>query len=901
VLSVVYQILRMAKNMIGETILHYKVKEKLGEGGMGIVYLAEDTKLDRQVAIKSLPQRIAANMEERERFKIEAKAAASLNHPNISTIHNIEEIDDQLFIVMEYIDGQEIKSIVGAHNHAPLQFDIIIDYAIQIAEGLQAAHNKNIVHRDIKAGNIMVTVDGQIKIMDFGLAKVQGSEQLTREGTTIGTAAYMSPEQASHEEVDARSDIWSFGVILYEMLTGKLPFKGDYEAAILYDIVHTDPQSIKIVRPDLPEKLSEIVNRCLEKDRSKRYQTVSEIIEDLKSLQSMSRITEDSRSGARLDSSSSFDSHVNQKQASPSKKMRIFIISLLVSIILVISIFIFSDKSETESAFSNKKMLVVLPFKNLGAAEQEYFADGITGEITSRLSGLSGLAVIARSSAMQYKNTEKTIQQIGKELGVEYLLEGTVQWENFDDGNKRVRVNPELIQISNATQIWSKPYEADFSSVFKLQSEIATQVATAMNVTLLSGEEKSIEQQLTTNSEAYDYYLRGLEYHLDTYDLELWQIALQMYNRAIDLDPQFAAAHARISNLHSDMYWFHYDRSENRLQMSWEAIKEAEQINPNLYLLHNAKGWYYYHGFLEYEKALKEFYKALEFHPNDEDAYMGIASVLRRQGEIDEAAIMFKKAISTNPRSSLNYDQLGETLFLLRQYDEARKNLEHSISLTPDDAVAYPFLAHTYLIQDQNTRRARKLLEDHLKNAGGRINEFRFYLTAFDLFDRKYDNALQQINKMSFVNTQFRFLPKELLAARVYGFKKDTERMAESYKKARQIMEVKIEEAPEDERYYSSLGIIYAGLGDREKAVKYGMKGMELLPVSKEAWRGSFREEDMAIIYTMLGEDDKAIELLDQLLSRPYDLSVTWLKLDPMWDSLRDNPRFISLLSRHTK
>ena len=262
-----------------------------------------------------------------------------------------------------------------------------------------------------------------------------------------------------------------------------------------------------------------------------------------------------------------------------------------------------------------------------------------------------------------------------------------------------------------------------------------------------------------------------------------------MYNRAIELDPQFAAAHARVSNLHSDMYWFHYDRSENRLQMSWEAIKKAEQINPNLYLLHNAKGWYYYHGFLEYEKALKEFYKALEFHPNDEDAYMGIASVLRRQGNVDEAATMFKKAISTNPRSSLNYDQLGETLFLLRQYDEARKNLEHSISLTPDDAIAYPFLAITYLIEDQNTKRARKLLEDHLKNAGGRINEFRFYLTSFDLFDRKYDNAIQQINKMTFLNTQFRFLPKEILAARVYGYKNETERMTENYKKAQKIME----------------------------------------------------------------------------------------------------------------
>ena len=887
--------------MIGEKILHYEVKEKLGEGGMGIVYLARDTKLDRMVAIKSLPQRIAGNVEERERFKIEAKAAASLNHPNISTIHSIEEVDDQLFIVMEYIDGEELKSIVGAYKNTPLPMDMIIDYAIQIAKGLESAHKKGIVHRDIKAGNIMITADDRIKIMDFGLAKVQGSEQLTREGTTIGTAAYMSPEQASHEEVDARSDIWSFGVILYEMLTGKLPFKGDYEAAILYDIVHANPESLNTVKPELPDKLTEIVDRCLEKDKSKRYQQTQEIIEDLKSLQSDSRVVEETPTKLHADNLASPERSEVPKRPLSNKNWIVLISVSLAAIIIIISIFFFSDKPEKEIVVSKKKMLVVLPFKNLGAAEQEYFADGITGEITSRLSGLSGLGVIARSSAMQYKNTDKSIQQIGEELGVEYLLEGTVQWENLNNDNKRVRVNPELIQISNATQIWSKPYEADFSSVFKLQSEIATQVATAMNITLLSGEEKTIEQQLTTNSEAYDYYLRGLEYHLDTYDSEMWQIALQMYNRAIELDPQFAAAHARISDLHSDMYWFHYDRTENRLQMSREAIKKAEQINPNLHLLHNAKGWYYYHGYLEYEKALKEFYKSLEYHPNDEDAYMGIASVLRRQGEVEEAASMFRKAISTNPRSSLNYDQLGETQFLLREYDDAQKNLERSISLSPDDAVSYPFLAWIYFIQDKNTKRARKLLEDHLKIAGTHINIFQHQLALFDIFDRNFDNAMEQLEKVEMINSQFRYLPKDLLYGMLYRFRDDNALSLQSFKKALQDVESKVKKFPHDERYYSTLGIIHAGLGNNKKAIEFGKKGMELLPVSKEFWRGSFREQDMAIIYTMLGEENKAIEILDQLLSRPFNLNVAWLKFNPLWDPLRDNPRFLSMLEKHTR
>jgi non-specific serine/threonine protein kinase len=891
--------------MIDKKILHYEIKEKLGEGGMGVVYLAQDTKLDRMVAIKSLPQRIAGNAEERERFKIEAKAAASLNHPNISTIHNIEEIDDQLFIVMEYIDGEELKSLVGAHRDAPLQMDSIIDYAIQIAKGLEAAHKKGIVHRDIKAGNIMVTFDGQVKIMDFGLAKIQGSEQLTREGTTIGTAAYMSPEQASHEEVDTRSDIWSFGIILYEMLTGSLPFKGDYEAAILYDIVHATPESLQTVKPDLPGKLSEIVDRCLEKDKSKRYQAVSEIVEDLKSLQSDSKMLEHSNLSINLENQTAASvpsTDQNKSDSNPYKKKIFITVSFLILAIIVVSFFLMSDKSEPEieSVVTTQKMLVVLPFKNLGDAEQEYFADGITGEITSRLSGLSGLGVIARSSAMHYKNTTRSIKQIGEELGVEYLLAGTIQWEILPDGNKRVRVNPELIQISDATQIWSKPYEADFSSVFKIQSEIATQVASAMDITLLQGERKSIEQELTSIPEAYDYYLRGLNYYVDTYDIDLWRIAEQMYEKALELDPQFAAAYARLSNLYSDFYWFHHDRSTGILDKSWEYIQKAEQIDPGLYIVHTVKGWHFYHGFLEYEKALTEFYKALELKPNDEDAYMGIGSVLRRQGKMEEAATIFKKAIAMNPRSALNYDQVGETLYLLRRYDEAGDFMAKSISMAPDDALAYPFMADILLIQNNNTRQSRKLLEDHLKNAGSRLYWFQFNLAKYDLFDRKFDDALKLLDKFDEVNTQFVYWPTEVLKAQVYGFKNDQEQAKVYYGRALHKIDQKIKELPEDSRYHSTLGIIYAGLGQRGKAIQAGQRGMELLPVSMEAWRGSFREHDMAIIYTMIGEEGKAIEILDGLLSRPTDFSVAMIKLNPVWDPLRNNPGYLTLLEKHS-
>ena len=885
----------MSDNIIGKEILHYKVIEKLGEGGMGIVYLAEDTKLDRRVAIKSLPNQIAANSAERERFKIEAKAAASLNHPNIATIHNIEETDEGMFIVMEYIDGQELKSVVDMSGPT-LPVSEIVRYALQIAKGLNAAHSKNIVHRDIKSTNIMLTKDGQIKIMDFGLAKVSGSEQLTREGTTIGTAAYMSPEQARHQSVDPRSDIWSFGIILYEMLSGKLPFSGDYEAAILYDILHVQPPMVHQLNTSVPEKLSFIVHRCLEKDHTKRYQSADDIIKDLEAIKA-----EEQWSKQQADSTEQPIQTVKKEQTvKKTSKIPLFVTSLLIIALIVVA-FIYFGPSDLGPVATDKKMLVVLPFNNLGAAEQDYFADGITGEITSRLSGLSGLGVIARSSAMQYKNTTKSLSQIGEELGVQYMLEGTIQWENSDDGSKRVRVNPELIQIENGTQIWSKPYVADFSGVFQLQAEIATQVATAMNVTLLADEEKSIQLKLTSNSDAYDYYLRGLDYFEDTFDKERWIIARQMFEQAIKLDPGFAAAYASLSQLHSDVYWFHYDRSDKRLKMALDNIQKAEQLDPDLYIVWKAKGWYYYHGLLEYENALIEFNKSLEIKPDDSDTYMGIASVLRRQGKMEEAVEFFNKAIETNPRSPQNYGQVGETVFLLRRYDEARTYLEKGFSMAPDDPYNYTYWVLATLNLHKNIEEATRQLEEHLHLAGSSdLANYIYTLTWLDIMNRKFDSALNRFEENFLLNSQFHYIPGILLRARIYDLKNAPQKAKESYISAQKLIEAKISENPQDPRLYSALGIIHAGLGQKEEAIRQGRRGIDLMPIKKEAWRGAFQVQYLAIIYTMLGEQEKAVKLLDQLLALPFDLSVTLLELDPTWDPLRNHPQFQALLKKYT-
>jgi len=886
--------------MINKQINQYRIIQKLGEGGMGVVYLAEDTKLDRRVAIKSLPSHIASNSAERERFKVEAKAAAALNHPNIAIIHNIEENADHLYIIMEYIDGRELKEVVRANENKALPFVQVIDYAIQIARGLQAAHNKEIVHRDIKSANIMLTHDGQIKIMDFGLAKISGTEQLTKEGTTIGTAAYMSPEQARHEEADPRSDIWSFGIILYELLSGKVPFHGDYEAAVLYDILHTEPEPLESLNKEIPAELSQVVKRCLERDKLKRYQSAPEIISDLESVRSDLQ-SGSSKSELLIETESKTTMSGKSVPARAGRMYGIFGLAGILVVILI-AVYFYLDKPASPEAANDKKMMVVLPFKNLGVAEQDYFADGITGEITSRLSGLSGLAVIARSSAMQYKNTTKSLRQIGEELGVQYLLDGTIQWEDLGDGNKRVRVNPELIQIDNGTQIWSKPYIADFSDVFQLQADIATQVTAAMNITLLASEQKSLQLKLTSNSDAYDYYLRGLDYFEDTFELEQWFIARQMFEKAIELDPNFAAAYASLGQLHADYYWWHYDRSDERLNLARINVQKAEQLDPDLYIVHKAKGWYYYHGLLDYENALIEFDKSLRIKPDDADAYMGVASVLRRQGKMQEAVNYFVKAIETNPRSPQNYGQAGETLFLLRRFDDAKKYLEKGFSMAPDDPYNYTYWVWSTFNLHSNIGEAIKELEDHLHLAGSAdLPEYIYTLVNLDLINRDFDKALKRFEDTYELNSQFQYVPGVLVRARIFGLKNESQKAEAYYRHAQKILEQKIIENAEDSRFYSSLGIVYAGLGQKEKAIQTGKRGVDLMPVTKEAWRGCFRLQYLAVIYTMVGEKERAIELLEQLLDHPSDLSVKIIELDPVWDPLRDHPRFQQLVGEDVR
>ena len=866
--------------MIGKTILHYKILEKLGEGGMGVVYMAEDLKLGRKVAIKFLPNYISINSEERERFKIEAKAAAALNHTNITIIHAIEESEDQIFIVMEYIDGIELKDKIKS---GPIPFNESINIAAQIAEGLEAAHNKGIVHRDIKSQNIMITNDGKVKIMDFGLAKVKGGTQLTKIGSTAGTAAYMSPEQTNGEEVDLRTDIWSFGVVFYEMITGKQPFKGDYEQAVIYSILNEEPE----LQDNISDGLKSIIIKALSKNKESRYQSIKEMLSNLMDVRN-----------------ESFSKTYSKVTDGPSiSKMKKWIVTTAIVsliVILITAYFLFNTKTKGTNTKAGK-IIVVIPFENLGPSENEYFADGLTEEINSKLSGLSGLSVIAPQSAKQYKKTTKSIQLIGDELGVSYILQGTVRWENIR-GDEHVRVTPQLIDVNEGTQIWSQASEKVLSSSFKLQSEIAESVAQALDIKLVLSEKQTLTADITKNSEAYDYYLRGITAKGKSYNEGDYRIAEEMLLKAVELDPEFSRAYAELSKVHADIYWEYYDHSESRAIKAKLSAEKSLELEPNLSDGHLAMGWYYYHCRLDYNNALAEFFSALKYQTRNANTYDGIGSVYRRQGQFQEALEYFKKGLESSPRDNIVLDNISTTLILIRNYDEAFHYLQKALTLTPNWREMYTTEAWTYILKSGDVEKARLILKK-ADDQNIRVE------TGFDIFisiiteigTSNYQRALELVRNMktNVCDYQFFYIPRTLFLAEIYVLMKNKESELAYYDSARVTLEKRIRQFPDDARLYSSLGIAYAGLGEKDKAIKEGKRGVELLPISKEAWNGYYREVDLTKIYTMVGEYDLAIDKLDYLLSIPGELSVPYIKIDPVWKTLFTNPRFQKVIEKY--
>jgi len=865
--------------MIGSTILHYKIIDKLGEGGMGVVYLAEDTRLERQVAIKFLPPHIAGNSDERKRFEIEAKAAAALNHPNIATVFAIEEAENELFLVMEYIEGIELKELVRAQNYLP-QTDAI-NYAIQLAEGLQAAHKKGIVHRDIKSSNIMVTNDGKVKIMDFGLAKLRGSIQLTQIGTTLGTVAYMSPEQTKGDVVDNRADIWSFGVVLYEMLTGEFPFKGDYEQAVIYSILNESQEPLTTHSAEISEELALVLDKCLQKERSDRYQNASELITALSGNIDKKEMWEKSDSSNAI--------------PSLSKKSRGFssVISIIGTISIIIIGYIIFNFFGKEHPF-DKNMLVVLPFENLGPNEEDYFAEGMTEEITSRLASIKTLGVISRKSALLYRNTDKTIEQIGEELGVNYILEGTVRWARSADGEERVRITPQLIQVEQDIHVWTDIYERTIKDIFQVQSEIAHKVVTELGITLLESEHQKLIKVPTENIEAYHLFLRG-KYYLGQphFTQENWNKAIDSFQRAAELDPNFALAYSELSKAHWRLYFVRFDFTPERLEKAKNAAEKALQLAKDSPEVHLNIGYYYLWAQRDPVRALKEFDIAENGLPNNVDILRAKTRLYETQGMWQEKIAIDERAAELSPRDASVLTDLAFAYWFTRSYKNALKTSKRAVALAPETIWPYLYVAHINWSMNGPNNESRAAIK-HVPSTHS------FWLWSVywqEVGERNFEKAFELLenSESNWMKNKLYVRPKPLLKAFLYDYLNKKEEAHAAYDSARVILENAMKTNISDPRYHSSLGLSYAGLGKFKDAINEGKKAVELLPITKDAVYGTMFVIDLAAIYTMTGEYDLALEQIELLLSIPSPISKAWLKMDVRFKPLYNNPKFQNL------
>ncbi len=892
--------------MIGSTLSHYKITAKLGEGGMGEVYLAEDTNLDREVALKVLPEELAADPERLQRFKSEAKTVAALNHPNIVTIHSVEADEGLHFLTMERVKGKTLDQHVPAGG---LPLAKLFDLAIPMADALAEAHAKGITHRDLKPANVMVNEKGQVKILDFGLAKLaagtaeENDETLikTRTGTVMGTVRYMSPEQARGEPADHRSDVFSLGVLLYEMATGERPFQGESSVELLSSILKDDPPSITEINSKLPNHLGRIVRRCLEKEPDKRYQSALEIRNELQDLKK------------------EIDSNLSRSAVSPAAEPKSagvnwkFVVPVVTAVAVVVALgwWLLAGRSgsdrehaadrssaqQTTTAPSERPRLVVIPFENQGSADDDYFAAGMTEEITSRLAAVPGLAVVSRKSALQYAGTDKTPAEIGSELDVAYVLDGTVRWASSPDGGSRVRITPQLIDVAADTLDWSEPFDREVADVFEIQTEIAKTVVSRLGVAVLGGADPLAEERPTENFEAYAAFLRGRHSYDEAYHwLENTNAQIEAYARAVELDPDFAEAWAELVQAHVLAYHLGYDVSERRLELARQALAQADRLAPDAGETLLAHGFYHYHGFKEYEKASEFFRRARVVLVDPSDVLVAEAFVLRRLARFDEAAALQEKALETNPRDPIALTDLAETLIYAGRYAEALEASRLAQSVLPSGVTSVLYEAWTYQVWKgaDGLAAARDALDRLRGDRSSWANHFR--LKQF-FYEGREEAVLELVNGLEgLMGTGAISYPSSLMRALALERLGQTEEARAAYLEAAETLERELERTPHDFRLHGPLGYAYAALDRRKDALASAERGHEIMPPERDAMFGPYQLWWLAVVNARLGNAEKALEQYRTLIEFAGRYSVPRLEIEIFMDPVRDHPKYKELV-----
>jgi serine/threonine protein kinase/tetratricopeptide (TPR) repeat protein len=870
--------------VIGRTVSHYKILEETGAGGMGVVYKAEDTKLKRIVALKFIPLELTRDEIAKKRLLHEARAISTLQHHNICTIHEIDEtVDGRTFICMDYYEGETLKSRIA---HGPLSVEEAIDITAQIARGLEEAHRRGIIHRDIKPANVMVTTQGVAKVLDFGLAKLAGQTKVTKTGSTVGTVEYMSPEQVKGEELDARSDIFSLGVTLYELLTGKTPFAAEYEPAIMHKILHVAPPSLRNSGVERGAQLDPLLGKMLAKEANERCRSAREVVDALSRIYNQ---------GDRRQT----------RSAKPRSPRLVFFGGTAALLMAAAALMIWRpwQKPPTPTATTQvRTAIAVLPFQNLSAEESNaFFAGGLHDEILTQLSKVAALKVISRTSVMSYAETKTPLREIARELGVGSVVEGSVQVIGG-----RLRVNVQLIDAATDDHLWAERYDRTLDDAFAIQSDVAQQIVAAVGARLGRSEQELIAQAPTANAEAYQFYLQALDYvRRPGFLREDYESAQRLYEHAVALDPSFALAHAELSMVHGSMHWFRYDPSAARLTAQLKEAQEALRLAPQLPQAHFAMGRCHTIGERDYQRALDEYEIALRGLPNDGRLWSFIGSIHRRMGNWEKAYAVYAEATRLDPRdASLHLDLGGWTFRVSKRYPEAIRAFDSALTLAPDLHYAAVWKGWTLVQWHGEMDSLRAVLQRlPLDISFGDEGTTRAHLARLLLLERRGDRLLALVANAPtnvFEGTEF-YYPTTLYEAWAH-------QLAGSQKAARVKFEAALTqldsvntELSDDYRIHAARGLSLAGLGRREEALDEAEWIAQSFVYRNDAFEGPLLAEERARILAQAGATDAALVEIKRLLTGPSFLSVHMLRLDPLWDPIRNHPRFQALIAKYSE
>jgi eukaryotic-like serine/threonine-protein kinase len=864
----------------GRMVGPFRILRPLGRGGMATVYLAADERHQRSVALKVLHPELSSVLGS-TRFLREIEVAAKLTHPHILPLFESGEAGGLFYYTMPYVEGESLRDRLRRETQLPI--DDALRVGREAAEALDYAHAQGIVHRDIKPENILLSgrPTGEapggwhVLVADFGIARImdEAADRLTRTGMAVGTPAYMSPEQsAAARQVDGRADVYSLGCVMYEMLAGEPPYTGPTAQAIVVKRL-TDPiPKVRRLRPTVPPGVDEAITKALATVPADRFGTATEFSRTLEQ-------------GLRA-------------RAPVGRGRRLAMAGAVVAAVAVFVALGWQRGRYSGNAGADPREIAVLPFESLGDSSDAYFTDGVANDVRAKLSRIPGLTVIARASSLQYRGTTKPPEQIARELGVDYLLTATVQWERGGDGQRRVRVTPELVDVRPGhapLTRWNEQFDAALSGVFEVQASIAGQVAQALHVALGDSTKRELAARPTASLAAYDAYLRGeaASQRMTAFAPTSLRQAVAAYEQAVALDSTFVEAWARIAQAQATLY-YNGEPSPAKAEAARQAAERARALGPHRPEAHQAMGLYYYNVLSDIPRALVEDSTALALAPNNADLLINVAWDELSLGRWGAARDHFELATRLDPRSGAPAGNLGFVLLCLREYDKAEQAYGRALELAPDNLQWRTFGAMVSLAQG-DVRGARAILAAAPPQVDptSLVAYVASYGDLMWVLDASQLSLLLRLTPSAFDGNRGVWA---LVRAQTYALRGDSAKARAYADSARTVFASQLQASPDNAELHVRMGLALGYLGKKREAIREGTRGVELLPISRSAADGAYLQHQLVRIYLLVGEPEQALAQLGPLLERGYILSPDWLRIDPTFAPLRGNPRFERLL-----